>query len=550
MAGLSLLRVAPARAFPHTTGASRAGVGAPPVGRAAPAVVAHPLLRAVAARPRSLPATVARRHEIPARVAVFAFVKPEGQTLRVLVRVPLEAMRDVEWPLHGPGYLDLDPDPLDRLVRNAAQLWIANYLELYEGDVRLEHEQIVTARVSLPSDRSFGDWDDALAHVTGPPLAAGTELVWNQALIDVLFEYPIASASSRFSIRPLLAHLGLRTNTVLHFLAPGHPDRVVAYVGNPGLVRLDPRWHQAVLRFIDLGFRHILSGIDHLLFVLCLVIPFRRFRTLLPIVTAFTVAHSITLIASAAGFAPDPLWFPPLIETLIAASIVYMAFENIVRAASPGEPAANPGAARSASSARTLETPRRRPASAMAAPRAAPDAAHAARAAGDARAARRRSMIAFGFGLVHGFGFSFALRESLQFAGTHVLTSLFAFNVGVELGQLFVLALAIPVLDWLFRRVMEERVGTILLSALIAHTAWHWLLDRGNALRQFRFEWPALDATLLLALLRVLLLLLIAAGVVWLLSGVFGRLASSPDRRSPPASDAAAGAPRPEPDRA
>ena len=56
-------------------------------------------------------------------------------------------------------------------------------------------------------------------------------------------------------------------------------------------------------------------------------------------------------------------------------------------------------------------------------------------------------MIAFGFGLVHGFGFSFALRGSLQFAGSHLLTSLLAFNVGVELGQVLVLLLAIPVLD-------------------------------------------------------------------------------------------------------
>ena len=60
------------------------------------------------------------------------------------------------------------------------------------------------------------------------------------------------------------------------------------------------------------------------------MIPFRRLRPLVPIVTAFTVAHSITLIASAFDFAPDALWFPPLIETLIAMSIVYMALENIV----------------------------------------------------------------------------------------------------------------------------------------------------------------------------------------------------------------------------
>src|SRR2546430_11277656 len=129
---------------------------------------------------------------------------------------------------------------------------------------------------------------------------------------------------------------------------------------------------------------------------------------------------------------------------------------------------------------------------------------------------QRRWMIAFGFGLVHGFGFSFALRQSLQFAGTHLLTSLLSFNAGVELGQLLVLILLIPVLQLFFRYAVAERTGTIILSAIVAHTAWHWMLDRGSVLRQFRFEWPAFDATFLALLLRWLLLLGILAGTLLL----------------------------------
>jgi hypothetical protein len=130
-------------------------------------------------------------------------------------------------------------------------------------------------------------------------------------------------------------------------------------------------------------------------------------------------------------------------------------------------------------------------------------------------------MMAFGFGLVHGFGFSFALRQSLQFAGSHLLTSLLSFNVGVELGQLLVLVLFIPVLQVLFRRVVPERTGTIILSAFVAHTGWHWMLDRGAILRQYRFQWPALDAALLARALRWLMLLLLLAGLVWLLDQAF-----------------------------
>ena len=409
-------------------------------------------------------------HEIPPSVTVLAFVKPEPNRLRVLLRVPLEAMRDVDFPLRGPGYLDMPR--ASALLNDAARVWLAGYLSLYEGDNRLAGARIASVRVSLPSDRSFGSYDQALAHVAAPPLDSSIDLYWKQALLDVLIEYPIASPQSRFSIDPALARLGVRTTTVLRFLPPNGAERAFEYVGDPGLVRLDPRWHQAALRFVSLGFHHILDGIDHLLFVFCLVIPFRKLRPLIAIVTSFTVAHCLTLAASVLGYAPDALWFPPLIEVLIALSIVYMALENIVGP--------------------KLE---------------------------------RRWVVAFGFGLVHGFGFSFALRESLQFAGSHLATSLFAFNVGVELGQILVLLVAIPLLTLLFSRVVEERLGTIILSALVAHTAWHWMLDRGAVLGRYHVQWPTVDTALLVSVMRSVMLLLIVVGLGWLLSGGMRRLA-------------------------
>ena len=404
----------------------------------------------------------ARAHDIPNDVTVQMFVKPEGQHLHVLVRVPLKAMRDILFPQRGPGYLDIER--ASALLPDAAKLWIAGFFEVYEGDTLLPNPQVIATRVSLPSDLSFTSYEGALAHITGAPLPESTDVYWDQTMMDVLFDGPIQSESSRFSIQPRFARLGLRVITVLRFLPPGGAVRAFEFDGDPGIVRLDPRWYQAALNFVHLGFLHILDGTDHLLFLFCLVIPFRRLRALIPVVTAFTVAHSITLIASAYNFAPDFLWFPPLIEMLIAASIVYMAFENIA----------------------------------------------------GANSLQRRWMIAFGFGLVHGFGFSFALRQSLQFAGTHMLTSLLSFNVGVELGQLLVLVLVIPVLQLFFRYAVAERMGTIILSAIVAHTAWHWMLDRGSVLRQFRFEWPALDAALLATVLRWLMFFLILAGILWL----------------------------------
>jgi len=401
-------------------------------------------------------------HDIPNDVTVQMFIRPEGQHLHVLVRVPLKAMRDISFPLRGPGYLDFAR--AGAVLPGAAKLWIAGFFEVYEDNRLLSNPQVISTRISLPSDFSFSSYESAIAHLSSPPLSDSTDVFWDQTLLDVLFDTPVQSDRSRFSIEPRFARLGLRVITVLRLVLPGGEIRAFEFDGDPGLVRLDPRWHQAALRFVDLGFLHILDGTDHLLFLLCLVIPFRRLRVLIPVVTAFTVAHSITLLASAYNLAPDFLWFPPLIETLIAASIVYMALENIVGASS----------------------------------------------------VERRWMIAFGFGLVHGFGFSFALRQSLQFAGTHLLTSLLAFNVGVELGQLLVLILLIPVLQLFFRYAVTERMGTIILSAIVAHTAWHWMADRASVLRRFRWAWPVLDAALLVTVLRWLMFVVILGGILWL----------------------------------
>lgn len=400
-------------------------------------------------------------HDIPADITIQAFLKPEGQRLHYLVRVPMKAMRDIEFPKRGPGYLDMAR--VDEYLHDAAQQWISDFTQIEENAVLLPKPQIVSAQVSVESDRSFASYDQAIAHVNGARLPDNIDLYWDQAMLDVLLDYPIASDRSDFSVHPGYERLGLRVITVLRFLPPGGAVRAFEFTGDPGLVRLDPRWHQAALRFVALGFWHILSGTDHLLFLFCLVIPFRRLRPLITIVTSFTIAHSITLIASALHLGPDALWFPPLIETLIATSILYMAIENIA--------GSNTG---------------------------------------------RRWIIAFGFGLVHGFGFSFALQQTLQFAGAHLLTSLLSFNLGVEIGQLLVLLVLVPTLELVFRCVVEERMGTIILSTLVGHTAWHWMIDRGDRLRQFQFEWPALTATFMLTLVRWGIVVVFVAGLAWL----------------------------------
>ena len=93
---------------------------------------------------------------------------------------------------------------------------------------------------------------------------------------------------------------------------------------------------------------------------------------------------------------------------------------------------------------------------------------------------RRRWIIAGLFGLVHGFGFADTLSEQLQFAGSNLLISLLSFNIGIEIGQLAVLCAFVPALALLFRGAMSGRMGIIVVSAIVAHTAWHWMLDRAD----------------------------------------------------------------------
>ena len=405
-------------------------------------------------------------HDIPLDVVVRAFAKPEHvsgtDVLHLVLRVPLKSIQDVEYPRRERDYVDLTR--VEPALRDAATLYLTKQIDLYQRGALLPEGRVAAVRLSLESDRSFTSYGTAVAHVTGPPLPLDETLFWEQGLLDVLLEYPIESSLSDFAIDADFGRLGQRVIVALQFLTPSGTVRGYQLEGETGPVPLDPRWHQVAQHFVHLGIEHILTGADHLLFLVCLVLPFRRVRPLVPIVTAFTAAHSITLIAAAFSYGPEAQWFPPLVETLIAASIVYMAFENIV-------------------------------------------VANAARH-------DRRWMVAFGFGLVHGFGFSFGLQHTLQFAGSHLLTALLSFNLGVEIGQFVVLTAVVPALVLFFRLAVAERVGTIVLSALVAHTSWHWMADRYDVLRQY--PWPSVTAAglangLRWAMAGVLLLLLYCA---------------------------------------
>ena len=173
--------------------------------------------------------------------------------------------------------------------------------------------------------------------------------------------------------------------------------------------------------FVRLGVEHILTGYDHLLFLAALLLPGGRFLTLLKIITAFTLAHSITLALAVLGIVTIP---GRLVECAIAASIVWVALENVLLR----------------------------------------------------RTVSRRWVVSFVFGLVHGFGFASTLT-ALDLPPRNLAVALLGFNIGVEAGQALVVALLLPLLVWMRGSDWEPQVIRA-ASVAVAAVGFAWLVER------------------------------------------------------------------------
>jgi len=401
---------------------------------------------------------LANAHDLPLDRMMSAFVTIEPRQLDFVVRVPLDLLRGVPFPLAGDHYkVDASRSAVETALKG-----LGSAFQLWEDNARLAPSSAAGQLAPL-ADRSFEDYDRAVARVA-EPLAPDTVIAFEQGYLDAHFVYPISSPKSVFSIQTTIgAELGDYIKLTIRFIPLGEPSRAMMITGASGRVALDPAWYQASIGFVKLGIGHILSGIDHLLFLLCLIIPFRRITALIPIITAFTLGHSVTLIGTAYNLAPIGAWFPPFIEAAIAASIFYMAIENIIGAN-----------------------------------------------------VNQRWIITGLFGLVHGFGFADVLKEQLQFAGSNLLVSLLSFNIGIEIGQLAVLCVFVPALALLLRGRMAGPMGIIVLSAIIANVAWQWMMQRGEALWQT--PWPQLTTPALLTLARWIIALSLAVAAAKLLT--------------------------------
>jgi hypothetical protein len=251
---------------------------------------------------------------------------------------------------------------------------------------------------------------------------------WGQRLVTLTFHNPLLNAPEGVALTfDFFRELGERHTVLGNFVWQGRENEVI-------FTRLEPDYLfdtgyqvpavEQFWQYLKLGVEHIFRGYDHLAFLLALLFV-RRFADLLKIITAFTIAHTITLALAALQIVTAP---PRLVESAIAASIVYVALENLLRDASSGH----------------------------------------------------RWKVAGAFGLVHGFGFAAVLRE-LGLPSTGLVQSLLAFNLGVELGQIAIAAVCWPLLWWIAQTAWATRVR-VSIACLLLGFGGAWLADRAFAL--------------------------------------------------------------------
>ncbi len=309
---------------------------------------------------------------------------------------------------------DADGEPLDARVEQVHVYRIGN---------QPEFATIGEAKAAFATRSVYPETTD--------PLYVG------DAVVDVILRYragaPIYAYAVSSTLRPGLPGQENTANLILDY-GPGGTKvfRARGLLAEP--VAISRSALSAVVTFIKEGVGHILDGLDHVLFVLCLVLGATGLKSLAWRVTGFTIGHSVTLTVGFFGYVPTGQWFIPAVETGIALSIIYAAAVAV--------------------------WPRSQ------------------RNGGE----RALFAVTCAIGLLHGLGFSFVLQKILQINSPDIWQSLLAFNVGIEIGQLLIIVMAWPLfrlVEWLSRRAWQ--IGRWGVAAACAMIAVFWTVQRGSA---------------------------------------------------------------------
>ena len=310
-------------------------------------------------------------------------------------------------------------------------------------DIAVDGESVIAKvkRINIyrnGSQPDFATLDDARQAFQNKQLFGGFEqgIYVGDTTVDVLMRYTTEGAVYQYALssnlNPGLPDQDETANLILDYSPSGvQVFRARGLLYEPVVVTRSV--FDAVTTFIKEGVVHILDGLDHVLFVVCLVLGAMRLKPLLFRVTGFTFGHTITLSLGFYGFVPSGAWFVPAVETGIALSIIYVAVVAVV----PG-----------------LQQIK-----------------------GEWTVVGVTGLI----GLLHGLGFSFVLQKILQVTSPDIWQSLVAFNIGVEIGQVLIV-----VVTWLLFYLVSRlggratKVNRYLIASICIVTASYWVLERGT----------------------------------------------------------------------
>jgi hydrogenase/urease accessory protein HupE len=338
---------------------------------------------------------------------------------------------------HDPGLSSLTIRPrtssleatLTLAVKDAAQL--AELDENHDGTVtqaefardrpqleaEVERQVVIAADGEVAKDKSISSRLDEKNNVE-------VHLDFDAGVFSSLEIQSKIIASLPFGHRQYLQVQNSAGKTVFERLLSASADRATVQMPQTNWRNSAVESIRCFANFLSLGVRHILTGYDHLLFLFGLLLGARGFFAALNIITSFTIAHSITLAVATLHIVQIP---SRIVEPLIAASIVFVGVENLLRGEIP----------------------------------------------------KTRRLVTFGFGLIHGFGFASALREAgIASSAGGIVLPLFTFNLGVELGQVMVAAVALPIIWKLRENPIFIARWAPACSAVVALLGSFWLVER------------------------------------------------------------------------
>ncbi len=285
-------------------------------------------------------------------------------------------------------------------------------------------KQILSDRIQLFNQQGeFGEWSVKATTQTLAAPQANTQ-THSTIELDYAWTIPIEELTLRYNLFAPDAPAARSLITANH---NGKTQSLIFTPNASEFTLISRSVFKQIYSFGLLGFEHILTGYDHILFLISLLLASTSFKYLLKIVTAFTISHSVTLSLSVMNIITLP---SQLVESIIALSIIYIAIENLWK-----------------------------------------------------KQFNHRWALTFGFGLIHGLGFSGILRE-IQIPRSNLLTSLASFNLGVEIGQILIVTMCFFLLQLLQTQIKHQwqlhlkraaSVGIVIMASI-------WFVERAFAI--------------------------------------------------------------------